>query len=70
MCMYVLCVGVMDICTDRGADERVEVGDGEEDEALSDGRADGELQNLLQDQRVIQAELQAGGACIVYMASY
>ena len=59
----------MDVCTDRGADERVEIGDGEEDKTLSDGRKDGEVQNLLQNQRVIQAELQAGGASIVYMAS-
>ncbi len=67
VCMY---VDGWYVCTDRGADERVEVGDGEEDEALSDGRADGEVQNILQDQRVFQAVLQAGGACIVCMVIY
>ena len=34
----------MDLSTDRGAVQRVEVGDSEEDEALSHGRADGEVQ--------------------------
>jgi hypothetical protein len=27
----------MNVCTDRGVDERVEIGDSEEDEAVSDG---------------------------------
>ena len=47
----------------RGADERVEVGDGEEDEALADGRANRKVQNLLHDQRIAQTKLQTGRAC-------
>ena len=40
------------------ADQRIEVGNGVENEALSDRGANREVQNLLQDHRIGQTELQ------------
>ena len=46
--------------SDSGQDQRIEVGNCVEDEALADGRADGKFDNLAENFGIIRAEAKSG----------